>query len=721
MNDLDYRIPHIPDRLKKLGDLSYNFWFSWHWEALSLFAALDEKLWEDVSFNPVKLLQQIGEKRLEEIAADGAFLQKYDSVISVFEHYMTDRETWYHSTYPRQKDAMIAYFSLEFGIHESFPIYSGGMGILAGDHLKSASDLGIPLVGVGLLYRQSYFTQLVSLHGHQQALYLDNDFSALPILPVKNKNGDRLIIRIKLDHSHIAARVWQANVGRTSLYLLDTDFPENVREDRKITQRLYVPDRDLRLIQELLLGVGGTAVLKTLGLSPAVWHMNEGHCSFLGIERIRQKIEGGFAFEKAREHVRGSSVFTTHTPVPAGNEVFEIERVARLLGSYWESLGLSREAFFALAQEKDSADTNNFNMTILALRLAKYANGVSRLHGDVARKMWHSIWPERPIEEVPIISITNGVHVRSWMTRQIKVLLDKHLTQRWRCELAKPSFWDAICDIPDGELWIVRQELKSALLEKVRKRLIKQRERNGESMVAINEASKILNPNVLTIGFARRFAPYKRGTLILQNRQWLQYILTREDTPVQILFAGKAHPENQAGKALIREVYEESRKPEYRGRIVFVENYDMAIARRLVSGVDVWLNTPRRPYEASGTSGMKAAANGGLNLSILDGWWQEAYNGKNGWAIGEGEKYTAEGDQDRADNQSLCRILEEEVIPLFYERDEKGLPRRWIQMMKASMQSIVPRFNTYRMVQEYMTEMYAPAMENQGEEIQFEM
>lgn len=664
------------------------------------------KLWEDVYHNPVRLLHQLDRSRLDEVAEDAAFIEKFDQVISAFDHYMAAEDNWFLRIHGQDFENPIAYFSLEFGIHECLPIYSGGLGILAGDHLKSASDLGIPMIGLGLLYRESYFTQFISMHGHQQVVYLHNDFSTMALTSVKDETGDILVIRVKLDHREVAARVWHAKVGRVDLYLLDTDFSENPVEDRQITERLYAEDRDNRLVQEMMLGIGGVTALDAMGILPSVWHMNEGHCSFMAVERIRRFLQQGVSMDDAIDRVRSSTVFTTHTPVPAGHEVFECERIERFLGSYCESMGMTKDQFCDFARIPGTPDPNAFNMTVFALRLSGHANAVSKLHGEVARRMWHGVWPKRPISDIPIIAITNGIHARTWLTSQMKNLFDETVGQQWRYELMNKGFWEKIYDIPDEVLWSVHHELKTALIEVVRERLVTQRERNGESKSSVDQASRILDPNLLTIGFARRFASYKRATLIFRHRDKLRDILVNSDRPVQMLFAGKSHPANQPGKELIQQIYGESRNPDFQGRIVFIEDYDMAFAKRMVSGVDVWLNTPRRPHEASGTSGMKVAMNGGLNLSILDGWWREGYDGKNGWAIGEDKEYYNEVEQDDADSRSLYRILEEEIIPLFYERDEQNLPGKWISRMKESMRGLIPVYNTDRMLNEYMEQLY---------------
>jgi starch phosphorylase len=706
MKHNERHFPYMPERLTRLQDLAYDLWFSWHAKAVHLFKTLDVHLWENVGRNPIRMLREIAARRLDELARDPEYLEIYDQIVEAYDHYLADAETWYNDKHGGKLEGPVAYFSMEFGLHESLPIYSGGLGILAGDHLKSASDLGIPMVAIGLLYRESYFTQQISLNGHQQSQYNYNDFSNLPVNAVLDEDNEPLTIRVPIDDRTIAMRVWQANVGRVPLYLLDTDFPENPAEDRKITERLYVSDRETRLLQEVLLGIGGVHVLQALDIEPAVWHMNEGHCSFLTIERQRQLIKSGCSLQDAFEKVKSTTVFTTHTPVAAGNEVFETFRIEPLFQPFWEAFGISKEEFLKLAQEVRQPDPNAFNMTILSLRHSRKANAVSQLHGFVSRNMWHGLYPDRSLEDVPIGAITNGIHTRTWMAGLIKNLLDKHLGEEWRYHIPDPEFWKGIDRIPDAEIWQTHLKLKTALFEEVRCRVTGQRERNGESDEAVSQAKTLLNPDWLTIGFARRFAQYKRGRLIFRDRGRILYLINQADKPVQFIFAGKAHPADQGGKALIKEIYDESRNPEFQSRIVFVENYDITLARHLVTGVDVWLNTPRRPFEASGTSGMKVAANGGINLSILDGWWREAYDGTNGWAIGEDREYYNEWEQDEADSQSLYNLLEHVIIPLYYKKDKNNISPEWIERMKASMKTIIPMFNTHRMLQEYMEQMY---------------
>jgi starch phosphorylase len=710
MTQTNSHFSSLPERLQHLGDLAYNLWFSWHSRAVRLFQSLDQKLWEDVSHNPVRLLRELDNQRLDEMSENPKFLSQYDAVIQAFDHYMKRQDTWYNTHYSNKKDERIAYFSMEFGLHESLPIYSGGLGILAGDHLKSASDLGLPLVAVGLLYREAYFTQFISMHGNQQSMYLYNDFSDMPLLPVLEENEEPVYIEVMIEDRPIALRVWVAQIGRIPLFLLDSDYPDNRSDDRDLLKRLYVGDRDSRLIQEILLGVGGVRVLRRLGYNPTVWHMNEGHCSFTSLERIRELLPD-HSWEDALTKIKSSTLFTTHTPIPAGNEVFGNDRVAHFLKPLQEEMGVPSEAIHRLARNGSIYDPNVFNMTILSLKTSDHANGVSQLHGHVARQMWHHLWPDRPLDEVPIGAITNGIHSRTWITTEIKNLFDEHLGEEWRYHLMKPDFWEKISDIPDERFWKTRQILRRRLRNDIRCRLSAQRERNGESRESMEEVKSYLNRNALTIGFARRFAPYKRGTLLFRNREWLKAILNKKGTPVQIIFAGKAHPENQPGKTLIKDIYTESRNPEFSGKIIFVENYDMAFARRLVSGVDIWLNTPRRPLEASGTSGMKAAANGALNLSILDGWWREAFDGKNGWAIGEDREYYNEWEQDEADSHSLYTLLETEIIPSFFKRNKQNLPAEWISRIKYSMKSIIPLFNTDRMVCNYMENYYIQCMQ----------
>ena len=706
------RFPNLPERIVRLGDLAYNLWFSWNPQALSLLKALDPKLWDDFAHNPVRVLREIHPQRLVELAEDVAFLAQYDAVVRAFDAYMNDEKTWFDRNHPQAKNKTIAYFSMEFGFHECIRIYSGGLGILAGDHLKTASDMGIPMVGVGLLYRVSYFTQFITRHGDQQAVYRSADFSALAIQLVRDAQDAPLIVRIPVEERQVAARVWKVEVGRTPLYLLDTDLPENSPEYRRITERLYVGDRDMRLLQEMVLGIGGPRLLEALAIEPAVWHMNEGHSGFLSIERMGRHLAQGKDADAALAAVLGNNVFTTHTPVPAGNETFELERLDRLFTAYRESMGLGRDRFLALGHAPNQPEDAPFNLTILSLKGSRLANGVSQLHGEVARGMWKELWPGKAVEDVPIGSITNGVHLDTWMTTQVQRLLDRELGSDWKLHINDPAYWKALDRIPDQRLWDVHTELKTIFFCEMRRRLMIQRERSGQSEEVICEANGLFDPQVLTIGFARRFAPYKRATLLFRDIDRLRALLTRADRPVQIAIAGKAHPADREGQALIRTIYEISNRPEFRRHLVLIENYDMILSRRMVSGVDVWLNTPRRPLEASGTSGMKVAFNGGLNLSILDGWWCEGYDPAYGWAIGREEDYSNGDQQDHEDAESLYRLLEESVIPVYYRQNAQGVPEQWIKLMKGSMAALIPQFNTCRMLEQYIREMYLPAMQS---------
>lgn len=699
---------NLPERIARLEDLAGNLWFSWNPDALALLRSLDAKLWEDFDHNPVRVLRDLDPQRLVDLAADKAFLSQYDAVIAAFDAYMGDTAPWFTRTHAEAKDKTLAYFSMEFGFHECIRIYSGGLGILAGDHLKTASDMGLPMVGVGLLYRVAYFTQFITRHGDQQAVYRSVDYSNMAMQLVKDADGDTLTVRLPVGDRMVAARVWQVKVGRIPLYLLDTDFPQNTVEDRRITERLYVGDRDLRLIQEMILGIGGVMLLEALNINPAVWHMNEGHSGLLTLERIRSLMGRGQAYEAAFEQVRKSNIFTTHTPVPAGNETFEVQRLDRLMSTYLKEMGLDRSRFLKLGHTEQQQESDPYNLTVLALKTSHLANGVSQLHGDVAREMWQSLWPERAVKDVPIGAITNGVHLDTWMTTQVQHMLTTHLSADWKQHVNDAEFWKGLQRVSPEALWNTHRTLKKAFIKEMRRRIAKQRERNGESHESICEAWTLFDPEVLTIGFARRFAPYKRATLMFKDMDRFRAILNNTDRPVQIVIAGKAHPADVNGQGLIRSIYEISRQPEFANRLTLIENYDMILSRRMVSGVDVWLNTPRRPLEASGTSGMKVALNGGLNMSILDGWWCEGYDPAFGWAIGEEKNYTDNAQQDWEDAQSFYHLLETEVIPAYYQRDASGLPLAWIQRMKDSMAALIPQFNTNRMLEEYIDQMYLP-------------
>jgi starch phosphorylase len=703
-------VPSLPPELEPMRELAYNLRWSWDHESIQLFRRLDRTLWEETNHNPVLMLGTVRQAFLRAAAADRGFLAHLERAWEGFRRYM-DQPTWYDQCIPGQPGGQcIAYFSAEFAVAECMPVYSGGLGILSGDHLKSASDLGLPMVGVGLLYQEGYFRQYLSADGWQQESYPINDLYNLPIRLRRGADGNPQTISVELPSRQVKAQIWQANVGRVPLFLLDTNIPDNSPEDQDITDELYGGDLEMRIKQEIVLGIGGMRLLAAIGLCPKVCHMNEGHSAFLAIERIRMFMEQhSLSFAEAREVATAGNVFTTHTPVPAGIDLFPPHLMDTYFGHYYESFGIPRQEFLALGRANPYDDGEPFNMAILAMRLANYTNGVSRLHGRVARSMWHSLWPNLPQEDVPIDHITNGVHIPSWVSRDMAELYDRYLGPRWREDPSDQTVWEGVAKIPDGELWRTHERRRERLVAVARRKLRQQLENRGAPPAEIAQASEVLDPEALTIGFARRFATYKRATLIFRDVERLTRIVSDPERPVQFIFAGKAHPHDTQGKELIRYIIHTARRDEFRQCIVFVEDYDMNLARYLLQGVDVWLNNPRRPREASGTSGMKAAANGALNLSILDGWWDEAYTPETGWAIGRGEVYEDHIYQDDVESRALYNLLEKEIVPLFYQRGRDGLPRQWIARVKASMGAICPVYNTNRMVLQYMEEAYAPA------------
>ncbi len=703
--------PHLPHPIARLEELAYNLWWAWHPEAQELFARLDPELWEESNHNPVKTLQQVKQERLEALAQDPEYLAHYQAVLAAFDAYMKAEDTWFARTYPDYKDHTIAYFSAEFGLHEVLPIYSGGLGILSGDHCKEASDLGIPLVGVGFLYPQGYFTQRIAADGTQEAIYEKIDFSEVPARPARDKEGKEIRVYVDLPGRRVYIKVWHIQVGRVPLYLMDTDVPENAPADRDLAARLYTADHEQRIAQEIILGIGGVRTLHALGIRPTIYHLNEGHSAFLGLERIRWLIQKeGLTFPEALEVVRATSLFTTHTPVAAGHDTFPFSMIDKYFGFYWEELGLNREQFLALGRH-DYPWGPQFSMTVLAINQSAYVNGVSELHGRVSRRMWRNLWPDLPEEEVPIGHITNGVHLPSWLAPELVEVLTRYLPPDWRERADDPKAWQAVDNIPDDELWDVRLRLKQRLVDFLRRRVRAQLQRHGASPARIAQVEKLFTPEIMTIGFARRFATYKRATLFFRDKERAKRILNHPERPVQIIFAGKAHPADEPGKALIKEIHQLSQEEGFAGHIIFLENYDINMARHLVQGVDVWLNNPRRPNEASGTSGQKAGANGIPNLSVLDGWWPEGYNGCNGWAIGEGQEYPNEEAQDEADALSLYTLLENDVVPLYYEA-RGGEHHAWLHMVRESIKSIAPRFSTRRMLKDYLRLYYVPAMDN---------
>jgi starch phosphorylase len=709
-------IPSLPSTIEPLRRIAHNLRWAWSHESVELFRRLDRDLWESTGHNPVLLLGTIEQAKLEAAAKDDAFLAHLARVEANLNDYLAADSTWFHRTHGTSADTpLIAYFSAEFGLTECLSIFAGGLGMLAGDHLKSSSDLGIPLVGVGLLYQQGYFRQYLNQSGWQQEASASNDFNNLPVEMVHAADGHPETVTLDLAGHAVHAQIWKVQVGRVSLYLLDTNIAANSRpEDRDLTDQLYGGDRETRLRQEFLLGIGGYRMLQKLGLQPTVLHMNEGHAAFAAIEHIRHlMVTRGLNFSEARELASASLVFTTHTPVEAGHDYFNEELVNRYFGNMARDLGLSPWDFMELGRV---AKTGEFCMTVLALRTASRANGVSKLHGEVSRKMWQSLWPGLPVDEVPIGHVTNGVHFRSWISLEMNQLYDRYLGPNWREEPANSDVWSRVQTIPAEELWRTHERRRERLVSYARRRVCDQRVSRSAPQAEVNAAGEILEPDTLTIGFARRFATYKRATLILRDMDRLRKILTNPQRPVQLIFAGKAHPQDEAGKELIRKITEISRDPVLGRHVVFLADYDMAVARYLVQGVDVWLNTPLRPNEASGTSGMKASANAVLNLSVPDGWWDEVWNDpKNsrlmGWAIGKGEEYTDPQYQDQVEAEALYDLIERDVIPTFYDRGSDRIPRKWVDRMKACVDSLCHFVNTHRMVRDYCEGYYMGAHE----------
>ena len=704
----------LPRRIKRLEELAFNLWWVWHPEAQRLFKEIDQLLSEQTYHNPIVFLRDCERPRLNAMTHDRYFLDQYDQVMREFDRYMNAKETWFSQTYPELTDELMAYFSFEFGLHESLMVYAGGLGILSGDHLKESSDLGIPLVGVGFVYTYGYFSQRISEDGWQQADNVPIDFDALPLLRLIDENGDPVKISIDLPGRKVHARIYELDVGRVRLYLLHTNIPENDPNDRQLTDRLYISDLELRISQEILLGMGGVKALRKLGYTPTAWHMNEGHSAFLTLERALEYVQTGLSFEAAAEKVKANNIFTTHTPVPAGNDEFPLWLIDKYFVQVWSDLGLSREDFINIAKIKQSWGGDAFSMPILALKLSQFRNGVSELHGKVARQMWSFLWPEKKGEEVPIDHITNGIHTETWMARRLGLLFSRYLGADWAEHLHDPGFWAQVENIPDEEIWRVRRHLKRKLVAYTIDRARTQWKTAQVHPVQTIASGVLLDPYALTIGFARRFATYKRANLILRDYDRLLSIVTNARMPVQFIFAGKAHPADEPGKQMIQQVYRAVKDARFGGRLVFLEDYDMNIARYLVQGVDVWLNTPRRPREASGTSGMKAALNGVLNFSVLDGWWREGYNGHNGWPIGEDVAEAADPQaQDEADALSLYETLENEIVPLYYEqRSADNLPAEWIARIKESIRTLGGQFSTRRMLRDYMSQMYEPALLN---------
>ncbi len=706
--------PTLPARINRLGELAQDLWWTWHRDARSVFRRLDYPLWRSTAHNPVRMLRLLDAERLEKVAADPLFVKIYDTALAKLDAARAATHTWWARHHGESiGHHCIAYFSAEFALHQSLPIYAGGLGVLAGDHCKEAGDLGLPLVGVGFMYPQGYFHQSVSPEGWQQEIYEKLDWLDTPIEPATTPDGKDCIIAVPLGNRTVLVSVWRVRLGRAKLYLLDTDLEENAPWDRELSARLYGGDRETRLQQEIFLGVGGVRALRALGSDPAVWHLNEGHAAFVVLQRIREAIERGQPFDEALEEVRQTTVFTTHTPVPAGHDAFPFHLVEKHLAGCWGSLGDQREEFLALGGY-DNGQGTMFNMTALALRTSRRTNAVSRLHRDVTCQMWAPMWPDRPVDKCPVDYVTNGVHIATWMSTDLARLLDRHLPADWRERHDDPSVWDAVLDIPDDEMWHTRRALREYLFRFIRERMRLRWSNENVTPPRVVAGGTLLDPGALTIGFARRFTGYKRPELIFHDPQRLARIMNELRRPVQLVFAGKAHPADDSGKHALQGVYRRAIDPTFGGRVAFVDDYDLHVAHFLVQGCDIWLNNPRKPLEASGTSGMKAACNGTLHLSIGDGWWAEGYNAKNGWLIDPGVQHDDPARQDAADADALYSLLENEIVPMFYARDEQDVPREWVARVKEAVRSVTPRFSTRRMVKEYAERMYAPALRQEA-------
>jgi starch phosphorylase len=701
-------LTQLPDRINRLESLARDLWWSWTPEARQIFRRLDYSVWRQTAHNPVRMLQLLPPDVFERAIADPTWLAAYDSVIARQDSSRASRQTWCEANCPELQGKSIAYFSAEFALHQSLPIYAGGLGVLAGDHCKEASDLGVPLVGVGFMYPQGYFHQSLSSDGWQQEIYEKLNWTQAAIEPAVTADGKPCITAVPLGNRTVLVAVWRVRVGRVSLFLLDTDLEENAPWDRELSARLYGGDRETRVQQEIILGIGGVRALKAMGVTPSAYHLNEGHAAFVVLQRIRDLCEAGASFDSALEDVRRSTVFTTHTPVPAGHDAFPFHLVEQHLAGAWGDLGAYRERFLALGHY-DNGGGPMFNMTALALRTSGAVNGVSRLHGEVTKQMWHSIWPGVSYDQLPVKSITNGVHVPTWISAEIESLFTRHLGPDWLESHDDPAFADRVMNIPDEELWAARQSLRAFLFNFIRERARNRWTQEHVSAARVVAAATMFDHNTLTIGFARRFTGYKRPELIFLDSERLARILTATGRPVQIIFAGKAHPADDVGKHHLQRIYRRALDPMFGGRIGFVDDYDLHVAHYLVQGCDVWLNNPRKPLEASGTSGMKAAINGTPHMSIGDGWWAEGFSGSNGWLIEGHADPNDHGAQDWADAQAIYALIEEHLVPTFYARDENGMPRRWLEIVKQSIRTVLPVFSARRMVKDYVREMYLPA------------
>jgi glycogen phosphorylase len=709
MSAADNRFTHIPPRLAGLVDLAYNLWWSWHPEVRILFKQLNQLAWKASIHNPVKMLRDTPQEYFIAAEKNEEYLRRYDIIMNRFRRYMNTTTGWFREEYPESKTLTIAYFSAEYGLHHSLPMYAGGLGFLAGDYLKECSDMGVPLVAVGFMYSEGYLHQHIQPDGWQEGIQETLDRDAAPVKRVLNDDSEQLVVQVPHIEPPIFVAVWRVDVGKVPLYLLDTDIALNDPENRRISSNLYTSDREERLRQEIVLGIGGRKVLHQLGILYSAVHLNEGHPAFALLERIRERVTRGIGFEEALNQVRLTSVFTTHTPVPAGHDVFSEELMDLYFSTYYPVLGLTREQFLGLGAHPDYPESG-FNMTVLAMRLTSYHNAVSKRHGEVTRQMWMNLWPDRGCENVPIDAITNGVHLPTWMNPRIEDLLDTYfypVTPNWQQEHDDPGIWNLVDEIPEGKLWDLHFDLKIKLINRMRERKRIKWAKKQEDPLSLVAEGLLLNPSILTIGFARRFATYKRSDLIFYDLERLKQIVCNRWRPVQIIFAGKAHPSDYEGKRILQKIYRLAQDPELEGRIAFVEDYSEQTAQYLVHGVDVWLNNPLPPLEASGTSGMKAALNGVINLSILDGWWLEGYNGRNGWAFGSS---ALNGNRDAADANALYDVLEKEVVPLYYSASLDGIPHGWVKMMKESIKSNAPHFSARRMVKEYVSRYYPQLM-----------
>ncbi len=699
-------IPYLPDRIQGMSALATNLWWSWQLDARELFRAIDPNLWHRTRHNPLELLQRIEPSRLQAVAADGQFLATYDRVMEAFGRLEERQDTWYARHHADVDGRVVAYFCAEFALHNSIPVYSGGLGVLAGDHCKEASDIGLPLIGVGLFYVKGYFDQRLRTDGWQEDSDEIINTAMTPLAPVLGPGGEPSLVVIRTGGRDVHVGAWKLAVGRMSVYLLDTDLEQNDPADRELSHKLYAGNPEMRLRQEWILGVAGVRVLRALGIEPAAWHANEGHAAFMFVERLRELLVGGVPFDEAVKRIRANSIFTTHTPVPAGHDMFPMEDVEKVAGKFWEGMGLTREQFMWLGYHP-VRDHGQYHMTVTAIRLSGRVNGVSARHGKESRRIWKDIWKGRDVSQVPVTHVTNGVHLGSWMSQAMRELLRRHLGADWEERHHEPELWERVLDIPDLEVWDAHQEARRDLHAFIREEARHRWRDYWKDPAKLAVAGTLMGPTALTIGFARRFATYKRADLILQGGERLRRLLTNPRRAVQIIFAGKAHPADEPGKQVLQRVYQTAQDPKLEGRVAFLEDYEMHLAHRLVQGVDLWLNVPRVPMEACGTSGMKAALNGVPQLGTLDGWWAEGYTGTNGWAV---PLPGPEEEPDVGEMDHLLDLLEEQVVPVYYDRDARGVPVRWVRMMKEAIRTAGVRFTARRMLQQYADDFYVPAV-----------